>query len=152
MLGSMMHLHKGGWKMDPLLCLFSEQIWLLSSCSVQRVSLILMGVYFYRHRHGEDFYTFCCESCIHRHTPIQHTHHPWLLQAWVCCLLQLLREFLQTSLLRFLIAPDDTLLIFSLLLFSQESNCSSFPVWWFIVTVKVLVRARFGELYKTSVV
>lgn len=43
-------------------------------------------------------------------------------------LLQLFREFLQTSLLHFLIAPDDTLLIFILLLFSQKSDCASFPV------------------------
>ncbi len=68
------------------------------------------------------------------------------------CLLQLFGEFLQTSLSHFLIAPDDTLLIFSLLLFSQESDCSSFPVWWFIGTVRVPGEDKFEELYLTSVV
>lgn len=52
---------------------------------------------------------------------------------------QICQEFLWTPLLLFLIALDDTLLIFSPLLFSQERDCSSSPVvvyrkredsWW----------------------
>lgn len=41
---------------------------------------------------------------------------------------QICQEFLWTPLLLFLIALDDTLLIFSPLLFSQERDCSSSPV------------------------
>lgn len=140
--------------MDSLLCPLTEQIWLPSSCSVQRVHLTLMGVYFYRRSHGVISYTFLMQD-MHSRAPTQARLAPPLTATGLSLasrLLQLFREFLQTSLLRFLIAPDDTLLIFSLLLFSQESDCSSFPVWWFIGTAEVPVRARLGEPYETSVV
>ena len=64
------------------------------------------------------------------------------------CLLQLFWEFLQTSLLGFLTAPNDTLLIFSPPLFSQESYCSSLPMRWFIGTAKVLMRANLRNFEK----
>lgn len=134
-------------KMNTLL--LTEQIWLRSSCSVQRVHLTLWGVYFYRHWHGVDFYTFIFMWAklfhINPHNTRIHIPPP-LTPAGLnlaSCLLQLLREFLQTSLLCFPIVPDDTLLIFSILLFSQERDCSSFPMWSFVGTVKVLVRANF---------
>lgn len=60
-------------KMDPLLCLLTEQIWIPSSCSVQRVHLTLMGVYFYRRWHGVDFYTFLMRV-MHSQTHTHTTH------------------------------------------------------------------------------
>lgn len=63
---------------------------------------------------------------------------PWPLHL-ASGLRQICREFLWTPLLLFLIVLNDTLLIFSPLLFSQERDCSSSPVvfyrkredsWW----------------------
>lgn len=71
----------------------------------------------------------------------QISNHPWLAAALRLAsgLRQIYQEFLWTPLLLFLIGLDDTLLIFSPLLFSQERDCSSSPVvvyrkreysWW----------------------
>lgn len=104
---------------------------------------------------GTDMVLFIFDvSFTHKHTQTQHKNVASPLTpaglGLASCLLQLFREFLHTSLLRFLITPDDTLLIFSLLLFSQESDCSSFPVWWFMWTEEDLVRGGFGTVWNIN--
>lgn len=102
-----------------------------SSCSVQKVHWTLMGGY----QDGSRMVS------IFTHFNAQISNHPWLAPALHLAsgLRQICREFLWTPLLLFLIILDDTLLIFSPLLFSQERDCSSSPVvvyrkredsWW----------------------
>lgn len=81
-----------------------------SSC--QKVHWTLMGGY--------------QDGSIFTHFNAQISNHPWLAPALHLAsgLRQICREFLWTPLLLFLIVLDDTLLIFSPLLFSQERDCS----------------------------
>lgn len=125
-------------RMDPSLCLLTGWRWPPSSCSVRkkvhRPLLVFTSA-------DAGFYTFFNASyALTDAHPRTHAHvatpsdslHAWAMAG---CRLQIFKEFLWTSLLRF---PYRTRWhpVLSPIILPAKTYCSSFPVSWFIGTAE----------------